>query len=36
MMLERRGKSAYAVFAARIKIANVLICMIQNSMPLPP
>ena len=30
MIDDSRGKSAYAVLAARIKMANVEICMIQN------
>ena len=36
MIEESRGKSAYAVLAARMRIANVEICMIQNSTPVPP
>ena len=36
MMEDNRGKSAYAVLAARMRMANVAICVIQNSTPLPP
>ena len=32
----RRGKSAYAVLAARIRIMNVAIIVSQNMTPLPP
>ena len=36
MIDARPGKPAYAVFAARIKIANVATIVSQNIKPLPP
>ena len=35
MIDDSRGKSAYAVFAARMRIENVAIMVIQNRTPLP-
>ena len=36
MIDAKRGKSAYAVLAARIRIRNVPTISIQNRVPLPP